>query len=191
MELFKELRQKIGKTLLENKVARNKRGVSYSNFSKIKSIGIVWDASRTSEFHYLSRFHQEMMDLKIDLMIFGYFPGKNLPDQYTAIRYFRCIKKDDLNSFYHPVSKEADKFINNPFDVLIDINFDNIFPLKCVTSLSKAKFKVGIFDPDSKNPVYDMMMELKKPVEVAGYMSQIIHYLEMIKDKTPKKQLIN
>ena len=48
MELFKEFRLKIGKIILSKKVARNKREVSYSNFKNVKSIGIVWDASRPS-----------------------------------------------------------------------------------------------------------------------------------------------
>jgi hypothetical protein len=186
MELFKEFRLKIGKAILAKKVARTKRGASYSNFSNVKTIGIVWDASKPEEFGNLSRFHQKMQEMKIEVMIFGYFPGKNLPDQYTAIRYFRCLKKDEINSFFHPDSTEASSFIKNPFDILIDINFDNQFPLKYVTALSKARFKVGLYDPESEDSVSDLMIELKKPVDIDSYLNQIIHYLEMIKDKNLK-----
>jgi hypothetical protein len=87
MELFKNIRLKIGKLILSRDVARKKREVYYSGFKNVRNIGIVWDASRPSEFTSLSRFHQKMQDIKIDVTILGYFPGKNLPDQYTAIRY--------------------------------------------------------------------------------------------------------
>jgi hypothetical protein len=186
MELLKEFRLKIGRAILAKKAAKNKRGVFYSNFGNVRKIGIVWDASKPLGFSHLSRFHQKMQEIGIEVMIFGYFPGKNLPDQYTAIRYFRCIKKDEINSIYHPDSSEYRSFINTPFDILIDINFDNQFPLQCVTSLSKARFKVGLYDPASKNPASDLMIELKKPVDIDNYLSQIIHYLEMIKDKNLK-----
>ena len=107
-----------------------------------------------------------MQERKIEVTILGYFPGKNLPDQYTAIRYLTCIKKDELNSFYHPVSAETRSFINNRFDILIDINFENLFPLLYITSLSRAGFKVGLFDNNTTESPFDLMMEIKNPVDI-------------------------
>jgi len=186
MELLKKIRLKIGNAILSKKIVRSKRRVHYSSFSKIKSIGIVWDASRPSEFACLSRFHQRMQDMKIDLKIFGYFPGKNLPDQYTAIRYLTCIRRDEINIFYHPNSSDANSFINNPFDILIDINFDKQVPLKYVASLSKAQFKIGLYDHETTASPFDLMMEIRNPVDIEDYLNQVIHYLEMIKNKTKK-----
>ena len=188
MELFKNIRLKIGKLILSKNVARKKREVYYSNFKNVRNIGIVWDASRPAEFTSLNRFHQKMQDIKIDVTILGYFPGKNLPDQYTAIRYLRCIKKDELNSFYHPDSAEARSFINNQFDILIDINFENLVPLLYVTSLSRARLKVGLFDNNTTESPFDLMMEIKNPVDIDTYLIQVIQYLEMIKDKSKKSE---
>jgi len=186
MELFNKIRLKIGNLILSKNVARRKREIYYSNFKNVRSIGIVWDASRLLEFASLSRFHQRMFDIKIDVKIFGYFPGKNLPDQYTAIRFLRCIKKEDVNSFYHADSSEANSFINNPFDILIDINFDKLYPLRYITYLSRARFKVGLFDNETADSPFDLMMEIKNPVEIDGYLTQVIEYLKMIKDKSTK-----
>ena len=186
MELFKNIRLKMGTMILSKKAARTKRKVFYSGFTNIMNIGIVWDASRPVEFVSLSRFHQKMLENKIDVKIFGYFPGKNLPDQYTAIRYLTCVRKDELNSFYYPYSTESNAFINNPFDILIDINFDKQFPLNYVTTLSKARFKVGLSDNESSESLFDLMLEIKKPVDIDSYLTQVIHYLEMIKDKSIK-----
>jgi hypothetical protein len=127
-----------------------------------------------------------MQDIKIDVTILGYFPGKNLPDQYTAIRYLRCIKKDEVNSFYHPDSPETRSFISNNFDILIDINFEKLVPLLYVTTLSRARFKVGLFDNSTTGSPFDLMMEIKNPVDIDNYLMQVIQYLEMIKDKSKK-----
>lgn len=186
MELFTNIRLRIGKLILSKKVARNKRQVHYSAFRNVKSIGIVWDASKPVEFASLSRFHQKMQDIKIDVTVFGYFPGKNLPDQYTAIRYLTCIRKDEIKYFYNPDSAETRSFINKPFDVLIEINFDKHFPLSYVTSLSKARFKVGLFLNETPLSPFDLMMEIQNPVDIEGYLTQIIRYLEMIVDKSIK-----
>jgi len=187
MELFKNIRLKIGKLILSRNVARNKRVVNYSNFKNVRNIGIVWDATRPAEFTSLNRFHQKMQDLKIDVTILGYFPGKNLPDQYTAIRYLRCIKKNEVNSFYHPDSSETRSFISNQFDILIDINFEKLVPLIYVTSLSRARLKVGLFDNNATGSPFDLMMEIKNPVDIETYLRQVIQYLEMINDNQKKQ----
>ena len=37
------------------------------------------------------------------------------------------------------------------------------------------------------NSPFDLMMELKKPVNVEDYLNQVIHYLEMINSGTVQK----
>jgi hypothetical protein len=187
MELFKNIRLKIGKVILTNKIAGTKRKVSYSNLGLVKSIGIVWDVSKTDDFIILSRFYQKMHERNIEVKIIGYFDGKTLPDQYTAIRFLTCIRTKELDFFYHPVSPEANNFIKNRFEILIDINFKKLVPLQYISSLSNAAFKVGLLDSEINNNPFDLMMEIKRPVDIENYLNQIIHYLEMIKDGTDKK----
>jgi len=180
MELFRNIRLKIGKAVLAKKISRTKRKVYYSNIGLVKRIGIVWDASKPDEFPGLSRFHQKMHERNIEVNILGYFPGKNLPDQYTAIRYLTCIRKKEMNFLYHPVTYETNNFISNRFEILIDINFKKLFPLQYISSLSNAGFKVGLFESETMDTPFDLMMEIKNPVDVENYLNQVIHYLEMI-----------
>ncbi len=180
MELFRSYRLKIGNSILGKKYAKTRRKIFYTDISNIKKIGIVWDATKTGDFISLSKFHQQMQERNVDVKIIGYHPGKELPDQYTAIRFLSCIRRNELSFFYLPVSTEADVFINSGFDVLIDINFDKVFPLQCITTLSSASFKVGLFNSETDTSTFDLMMEIKKPVQVENYLTQVIHYLEMI-----------
>lgn len=180
MELFKNIRVKIGNAILKNKMAKTKRKMHYTNLNHVKKIGIVWDASKIDEFTILSRFYQKMHESKIEVRVLGYFSGNNLPNQYTAIRYLSIIKKEELNILYHPVSSETNTFVGKPFDVLIDINFKKLLPLRYISSLSKARFKVGLFESETRNTPFDLMMDLKSPVNVEDYLNQVIRYLEMI-----------
>jgi hypothetical protein len=188
MELFRNTRLKIGRSVLNKKLARVSRKLSYSGFDAVKKIGIVWDASNTSEFAALSRFCQKMNERNIDVKIFGYFNGKNLPDQYTAIRYLTCIRNHEISFFYLPLSSEATSFISNGFDILIDINFNKILPLTYISSLSAALFKVGLFESDSEEKHFDLMMEMKYPVDVDNFLTQTLQYLEMINPGTVKPE---
>jgi hypothetical protein len=180
MELFKNIRLKIGDGILRNKVAKTDRKPHYSNIHQVKNIGLVWDASKIDDFTYLTRFFQKMAEAKTDVRILGYFPGKNLPNQYTAVRYLSIVKREELNIFYHPVSSETNSFITNHFDVLIDLNFKKLLPLQYISSLSKASLKIGLFESEAGNPPFDLMMDMKSPVNIEDYLNHVLHYLEMI-----------
>jgi hypothetical protein len=184
MELFRQVRLKIGDAILKKKIALTKRKKHYSNIKQVKNIGIVWDASKIDDFAYLTRFCQKMHENKTEVKIMGYFPGNTLPNQLTAVRYLSVIKKGELNFFYQPVSADTNAFINNRFDVLIDMNFKKLSPLQYISSLSKAGLKVGLFDSETVNNPFDLMMDLKSPVNTEGYLNQVVHYLEMINSGT-------
>jgi hypothetical protein len=180
MELFRNTRLKIGERILAKKVANTKRKVYYSDIAGVRRIGVVWDATNTSDFVHLSGFHQKMQKRNIESRIFGYFPNKDLPDTYTAISYLTCIRKNDINLFYLPVTNDAYSFINDKFDILIDINFRNLLTLKYISSLSRASFKVGLFESDKNESPFDLLMDINNPVNIEDYLDQVMKYLEMI-----------
>jgi hypothetical protein len=184
MEIFKKIRLNRGRSVLQKKIKRMKKNRFSGNINTARTLGIVWDASRTDYFESLNRFYQNMHERNVDVKILGYFPGKELPDKYTAVRYLTCLKKQDIGFFYRPVSKEADLFIKTKFDILIDINFSNIFPLQYISSLSAAGLKIGLFDSSSADSPFDIMIDLKNSFEINTYLTQVVHYLEMINTKT-------
>ncbi len=186
MELFKNIRLKIGKFILLKKVSKTKRKMFYSDITLVKSIGILWDSRKPEDFVALSRFHQKMNERNITVNILGYFNGIDLPDKYTAIRYMTFIRRKELNFFYHPVSPESITFIKKKYDVLIDLNFSKVFPLHFIAALSEAAFKIGLFESDNSDQYFDMMMEIKQPVNLDDYLQHIIKYLEMINSNKAK-----
>lgn len=187
MELFRKLRIRAGKSVLTGKLSRFRRKPYYLNFYNIRTIGLVWDASRTEEFPILTRFVQKMTELNKEVKIFGFFPEKGFPDQYTAIRYLTCLKRKEVSFFYIPLNSEAETFLKTEFDLLIDINFKKHFPLIYISSLSKARLKVGLADSKPELSPFDLMISIKGPINVDIYLDQVIYYLEMINSESAKK----
>jgi hypothetical protein len=72
------------------------------------------------------------------------------------------------------------------FDILFDLNFKRLLPLECITSLSVAGLKVGLFDQQRKD-TYDLMMEYANPVPINEFLDQSLHYLEMIREGQAEK----
>ena len=48
-------------------------------------------------------------------------------------------------------------------------------------------FKVGLFESETNNTPFDLMMEMKTPVDIDSYLNQIILYLEMINSGDDKQ----
>lgn len=184
MELFRKIRLKLGFMILSKRKPGITRKVFYSSIDHVKKILIVWDASRPDEFQTLTGFYNKMQERGIKTDILAYYPGDILPDQYTAIRYLTCIRKNELNSFFIPKLKEAGKFIETPYDVLIEINFNRIFPLHYISTLSAAGFKVGLSGTNPCHSPFDLMMDLKPPLSTGEYLDQVLNYLEMINSGT-------
>jgi hypothetical protein len=181
MEPFKKLRLGIGRFKLKRRLKGRSRTRYSGNFNTAKSIGIVWDASATDEFRHLSHFYQKMQERNIEVSIMGWYPDKILPDKLTAIRYLSIIKIENVDFFYCPSSSDSEEFIRKKFDILIDLNFENIFPLEYISSLSAAALKVGIFDSEKESQCFDLMMQMKKSTDKGEYLAQVIHYLELVK----------
>jgi hypothetical protein len=59
-------------------------------------------------------------------------------------------------------------------------------PISYISSLSNSSFKVGLFENETDNPQFDLMMEIKTPVDIESYLNQVVHYLEMINSGTDK-----
>jgi hypothetical protein len=183
MELFRGTRLFIGNLVLKQRRRKTRRQKKFNNLRNAHKIGIVWDGSRTEDFEALTAFYQEMQERNIQVDIICYYPRKVLPDKYTAIRYLTCIKRTDLNYFFIPQSDDIDEFINTPYEILIDINENNLFPVRFISVLSRAEFKVGIESSSYRNEL-DMTINIDKQYDASYYLEQVRYYLEMINTST-------
>lgn len=188
MAIFRNFRLSRGRAVLRRRFARMNRTKFKGNITNAKTMGLVWDATKPDDFAVLSRFHQKMHERSIDLSIISYYPGNEVPDRITAIRYLTCLKQQDLNFFYRPSSPEVEQFLKRPFDILIDTNFKDVFQLEYISCLSNAGFKVGLFNNKYQNNPFDLMLEVRTSTDIEEYLDQVIHYLEMI--NTGKSKII-
>ena len=88
----------------------------------------------------------------------------------------------DINWFEKPSNKFIDDFINKEFDILIDFNLNNNLSSTYIVGVSKAKFKLGVFD-ENKTDIYDFMIKLEDSTNLNEFIKQLIHYLTILKIK--------
>lgn len=70
-------------------------------------------------------------------------------------------------------------FIEEEYDLLIDLNINDHFALKYIAALSKATFKVGKYEEDDV-PIHDMMIDSDHTKTVKYFLRQIDTYITML-----------
>ncbi len=181
MVLFRKLRINAGNRMLKRRASKMQRKRRFINIADAKSIGILWDIENVEDLSPISDFILQMSERGIKTEILGFYGGKELPDKLTAIRYLNCLKREDYSYLYIPKAKEAEQFLTSRFDILIEICFRDIFPLRYVSTLSESKVRIGPgFNGDEIRKHNDILIETGKDHNVREYLRQVVIYLEMI-----------
>lgn len=181
MGLFKNLRIKAGRYMLQKRLSAVRRMHQDFSLEKVKKVGILWDASFENDFQHLAALNRQLSESGKSVEVMAWIPGKIVPDRLTGLTYMKFLRATDLNWALFPVSEDAKKFIAGKYDLVIDINPSSVFQLICMAALSSAPMKVGpdVTDEPEKAP-YDMMIRSRKPFSIAAFIEQTMLYLSMI-----------
>lgn len=187
MSIFKNIKTSLANRALkqELKSIGHIRQPNQFNFEKIKTVGIVFDATGTEDFEIVKRYVVYLREHLKKVKVIGYFSTKEIPAlTYSKLEYDFFSTKE-LNWMGTPNSVIIRNFINEEFDLLIDLNIHDHFPLKYIAALSKAKFKVGKFN-ENDIEIHDMMIDADGTKTVKYFLRQIDTYITML-NKTEVK----
>ena len=178
MELFSNIRHRIGRIVLHKNLKKLQRTKKVYNFISARRIGILFNGTREEHFDQVIEFYKSLRMKGINTHAIGYVEAKDVPDKYLFKKDFHFILKKDVNWYYRPISEEVEKFIQGNFDILIDLNLKEEFPCQFLVGLSNAHFKVGRFT--DKEGFYDLMIQIDKGKKIDFFIEQVKHYLELI-----------
>ena len=148
MSIFKNIKLSLANQALkqELKTAAIVRKPSQFSFDNVKTVGIIFDATNAEDFDIVKRYVVYLREHQKKVKVMGFFSKKEIPAlTYSKLEYdFFTIK--ELNWMGTPNSVVIRNFIHEEYDLLIDLNIHDHFPLKYIAALSKATFKVGKFN---------------------------------------------
>ena len=107
----------------------------------------------------------------------AYIPEKEAPSYHTHLLHSDYFTKKDVNWYGYPSCPAVDTFIQEDYDILIDISSGENGPLNYILDRSLARFKVGR-TPDGGD--YDLIVPTRPGATLDAYLSRIIHILSQI-----------
>lgn len=182
MAIINNIKEKIGDYILKGRIGAVQRDRKVANLSEAKSFGIIFDSSNKDDFELVKKYVGYLKEMKKKVKVLGYFSTKDIPEMTYSKLEYDFFSERDLNSFRIPSNIFVNNFIHEEYDILINLNLYDHFPLKYIGAMSRAKYKVGRFDENNKE-VYDMLIECPTDKSFKYFLRQVDTYLAMINNK--------
>jgi hypothetical protein len=181
VRVAQSLRSKYGEYVLSKNLKHNKHEVHSCNINSAQSIGILFNATHSVSFEIVKNLVKELSGKKRKIMVLGFVDSKQMIDHYLYRKGFEFFTRNHLNWFDKPENEAVTEFINEEFDILINLNLEHNYPIKYILSLSKAKFKVGRLTDQHK--YMDFMIDIESEKEAMREIQS-----ELKKDGKPAKE---
>lgn len=184
MSILKNIKEGIANHLLkqEMKTRHRERKPNKFNFNDTKTVGILFDATNAEDFEIVKRYIAYLREYRKRVKAIGFFSTKEIPAlTYSKLEY-DFISRKELNWLGRPSSMVAKNFIEEEYDLLIDLNVQDHFPLKYIAALSKSAFKVGKYDENDVE-IHDMMIDSDHTKTIKYFLRQVDIYIAMLNKK--------
>lgn len=182
MSIISNIKLFLAKFVLKNKLKSLKRNKQLVNLEEAKTIGVVYVVSSERTFKIIKELIKTLSGPQRQVLIIGYVNRKEIPSYCVAANSGYYFNKNELNWLGIPKNDYLKKFIDQDIDILIDLSQDDIFVLDYITSLSKAKFKIGQYTEEYTNR-FDFMIKAQKDISFESFIDQILHYSMILKSK--------
>lgn len=188
MSFISSIKNVIGNYFLSLELKSLHRNKTFMNMEEAKTVGILFDATQPENFDLIKKYIIYLKDMKKRVRAIGFYNQKETPPMaYSKLEYdFFTLK--DLNWYNFPDNIYVRNFIEDEYDILLDLNIYDSFPLRYVSAVSKAKFKVGKKSPGNyreNNSTFDLMIDADASKGIKYFLRTIDTYLFIINKSTP------
>ncbi len=164
---------------LQKRMAGLERNKKFHNLKTATSFAVVFDASSEKNYNRVGSFIRHLQSKNKQVKGIGFIDYKTMPHYVLQTLSYDFILKKDLNFFLRPGNKFINDFLSTEYDVLVDFNLEENPVLRYLTALSKAQFKMGIYDERNKD-IFDFMIQGIDNHNTAQYAKEVLNFLESL-----------
>jgi hypothetical protein len=176
-KIFNRIRLQSGLARLKQEIGKMSRKNRSVSLSSAQNIGILVPIQNQNELQEAEVLATQLKKEHKRVKLMGFLFDKTI--QVSPNSNIEIISVEDTEWNYIPKKEKILNFINNEFDILINLCTDVCFPLVYITALSKSLFKVGAYDKRN-SAIFDFMVDTKQQ-SITGFSIELKHYLDKIK----------
>jgi hypothetical protein len=173
--MFDNLKKRIAYSRIRSEAKNVVRQKQVFNIDEAKTIGIIFRFTTNEDFELLKKYVLYLREMKKKVKAIGYYISKQEPAiPYSKVDY-DFVGKSSHNWAGKPTDHLLTNFIDEEYDILIDLNADEDAVITYVAAHSRAKFKIGRYD--ANDFIHDMLIESPKEKGLKYFLRQIDTYL--------------
>ncbi len=157
---------------------KQKRVVNIVTLAEAKSVGILWNPLDDESNETYELLRKLLNERGIQSFGIAYIQSKKEKAMLATISHSWLLSNCDVTICGRPKSEEGVRFIQQEFDILIDLSLLKGIELQYILIHAAAKFKIGWKSGDPN--IYDLEIDITANPQCRFLMEQIIHYLEKL-----------
>jgi hypothetical protein len=180
LRFLNNIKRKIARSQVRKEFRNLRRTGKVINLSNAQSVGLIYQVTNQEKFEIIKKYVKHLREEEgiRKIMALGYVDDKILPEFVSPKLDIDFFSNKDVSWNFKPTGTSVRNFINEHWDILIDLEAEEIIPLRYILNLSKARLKVGYRHPESEN-YYDLMIDVKSP-NLVDFIAQTNYYLSII-----------
>jgi len=177
--MFEKLIRSYGNLKLKKESEQVTRERTDPNIHKAAMIGILYDATEKETFEQVKEFFRDLKNSGKDPVSLGFIDGTDVTFHPLARPESDYLFKTQVNWYEKPGSPVVENFIDEPFDILINLTLADNYPLDFIAAVSKAGLKIGRAN-SAVSFCYDITFLVDPESDLKTFAYMIIHYLSNI-----------
>ena len=170
----------VARFLLKRKVkaaTRIKRN-DHFRFPDVQSVGIVFSADTISQIESIKKYMTTLNNQGKRVSAICFYQSKELPVINHSGLIIDFVLPKEVDFWGAPKPSFIEGFIENDFDLLIDFDINEVFPVEYVSAMSKSLFKVGRHTKINES-IFDFMLDIDEAKDINYFIEQTDSYLKM------------
>jgi hypothetical protein len=179
---FQNIRNKIGEYFLLKQRAGYSRKRSIMNIDTANNIGILYCGDNAADVERMKKYIHTLRDMGKQVKSLGFINVKEVPPGLNGSEMHQYFSMKELNWYSKPFSQFIHNFVKEEFDILFDFGMPTQLPVMFITSMSKAKCKVGRYI-EKYVDLYDVMIEADENKKLDYVIGTTHDYMMLLNKK--------
>jgi len=175
---------KIKQVFYNSRIRRDRKKLSRTlelkSWDQIRTIGFLYVVPDETEYVRFTDFVGRLQSQKKDVKAMGLLRSKNIPHYCYPRLAFDYISRKSLTWYGIPRGLKISDFLNNEFDLLVNIDMEDNRIFNYIVAASRAHLKAGTCR-EKYAEIYDLMINVGEFKDYETLLEHIINYLNILR----------
>lgn len=174
MSLFERIKLHYFRNALSRRLRESSVRRTSMAFEEIKTVGIVYDRDVRTDESIIRAFAKQLEreGKRVDLLV---VTQEKSPSPEAVVPH---LTRSDVNWHYIPTGESALLFMNQPFDLLLNLCSSNTHTVDYLAAGSRAKFRVGT--STDRDAPYELVIDPGTGTESRQLIQLVSRYLKIM-----------